>query len=280
VTWLGVPPARAQTAPPSPLEQACTPDAPRLLVLGSYHMANPGQDSVNLKADDVLTPRRQAEIADVVARLAAYQPTKVALEAALVGSPWPGRYEAWRAGSYTLGRNEIEQIGFRVAAAAALPRVHAVDFPMWMDGRVPAEIGEARPRPPVAGAVPPPAEPPTIPAIFKEMEALVSGGQASVREILAHANSERAMREDHATYIRQLRPDPYSNALYGTTNPIANWYARNLRIFTNLYRLAEPGDRVLLLIGSGHLTILRRLAADAPDVCLVDAAPYLQPAPR
>jgi hypothetical protein len=33
---------------------------------------------------------------------------------------------------------------------------------------------------------------------------------------------------------------------------------------------------VLLLIGSGHLTLLRQLAIDSPDFCLVDTGQVLQ----
>lgn len=74
----------------------------------------------------------------------------------------------------------------------------------------------------------------------------------------------------------QERPDPDSDALYGTTDPIANWYKRNLRMFTNLYRLAQPRERILLVVGAGHGAILRRLAIDAPDVCLVDTMRVLE----
>ena len=267
--------ARAQA--PSPSDFSCPPDAPRLMVLGSYHMDNPGQDARNIEADDVLTPKRQKQIAEVLDRLAPFAPTKVAIEGAFVGSTWPARYLSYRKGEYKLGRNEIEQIGLRLAERMNLARVHPVDFAMWMDGRVPAEIGEARPRPsPSPSAPAEPETPRSVPEVFREMEALVTGGKATVLEILRYANSERFMREDHATYIRGLRPDPYSNELYGATNPVTNWYKRNLRIFTNLYRISEPGDRILLLIGSGHLSILRRLAIDAPDVCLVDAETYLK----
>ncbi len=42
-----------------------------LLVVASGHFANPGRDNVNIKVDDVLAPRRQAEIAELVKRLAA-----------------------------------------------------------------------------------------------------------------------------------------------------------------------------------------------------------------
>ena len=54
-----------------------------VLLLGSYHMSNPGADRFNLESDDVLSPRRQQEIEDLVERLSAFKPTVVALE-----SPW------------------------------------------------------------------------------------------------------------------------------------------------------------------------------------------------
>src|SRR6266704_1530754 len=52
----------------------------QVLVLGVYHMSNPGHDIFNMKADDVLAPKRQAEIAQLIAVLTKYHPTKVAVE--------------------------------------------------------------------------------------------------------------------------------------------------------------------------------------------------------
>ena len=40
-----------------------TPARAEVLVLGVYHMANPGRDVFDTQADDVLAPRRQAEMA-------------------------------------------------------------------------------------------------------------------------------------------------------------------------------------------------------------------------
>ena len=43
---------------------------------------------------------------------------------------------------------------------------------------------------------------------------------------------------------------------------VANWYKRNLRIFANINRITEPGrDRVLVIIGAGHLKLLKEFAA-------------------
>ena len=50
------------------------------MMLGTYHFGNPGQDLHNMKADNVLTPKKQAELADVAARLARFKPTEIAVE--------------------------------------------------------------------------------------------------------------------------------------------------------------------------------------------------------
>lgn len=265
--------AAGTMAPVSPQEAACAADDARLLVLGTYHMAPSGQDTWNADVDDVRAERRQREIASVLDRLAAYGPTKVAIEGAYSGSPWPERYRRFLADEYTLGANEIEQIGFRLARRLGHADVYPIDFPMWMDGRVPAEIGTPRPKP-APPAAEPPAAAPEPPAHVRETQALIRSG--TVRDVLRHVNSERYVRDDHAGYVAMLRPDPDSDALYGTTDPVANWYKRNLRMFTNLYRLAEPRARILLVVGAGHGAILRRLAVDAPDVCLVDVERVLE----
>src|SRR5665647_2316095 len=63
--------AIAQTAPPQRAE---------VLILGTYHMANPGRDVFNMKADDVLSPKRQAEIGELLEVLKRFKPTKIAIE--------------------------------------------------------------------------------------------------------------------------------------------------------------------------------------------------------
>ena len=51
-----------------------------MLLVGAYHFGNPGQDVNNMEVDDVLTPRRQAELDRVAASLAAFAPTALAVE--------------------------------------------------------------------------------------------------------------------------------------------------------------------------------------------------------
>ena len=42
---------------------------------------------------------------------------------------------------------------------------------------------------------------------------------------------------------------------------VAKWYERNIHIFANIQHLAEPGERIVVIIGSGHAPILRELIA-------------------
>src|SRR2546426_12093494 len=79
-------PATTVTAVILALLQQSSPDKPtvparaEVLVLGVYHMSNPGHDIFNMQADDVLAPKRQAEITQVMAVFKKIQPTKNALE--------------------------------------------------------------------------------------------------------------------------------------------------------------------------------------------------------
>ncbi len=57
---------------------------------------------------------------------------------------------------------------------------------------------------------------------------------------------------------------------------VGQWYDRNLRIFANLAAIAQPGDRILLIIGMGHTPILRELVRSHPGMQLVEPLAYLR----
>lgn len=248
----------------------CGPDAASILILGSYHMANPGQDAVNVEADDVLSARRQRELTELNARLAAYAPTMVAVEAPYAPgeSATASRYARFLKGGEVLTRNEIDQIGFRIARAAGLKTVLAIDHPMWMNGWRPDEI-EQPPAKPAWG--PPPAKSPEA----VEREARLR--RSTVTEYLLWLNSEAYRRQDHAWYAGLIRRNTKSAYIYQDADLLTNWYKRNHRMMANLMR-AQPkaGDRVLMLVGSGHLSILREMAITSPDLCLADTEAYLR----
>src|SRR6267143_3823706 len=100
-------------------------DRAQALVLGVYHMANRGHDIYNMHADDVLAPKRQAEIAQLIEVLKRFNPTKIAVEADLFSptnpttNERPKQYADYLAGKHELSRDEVEQIELRLATELA-----------------------------------------------------------------------------------------------------------------------------------------------------------------
>jgi hypothetical protein len=72
-----------------------------------------------------------------------------------------------------------------------------------------------------------------------------------------------------------LEPDPEDAALYAKSDLLTNCYKRNVRMMANVARMSSPRDRVLLLVGAGHLAILRDFAMASPAFCLADTMSYL-----
>ncbi len=249
----------------------CAADDGRIpvLLVGSYHMSNPGADRFNLESDDVLVPKRQAEIAAVVARLAGFKPTKVAVEAPWGDSGTMARYAEYLAGSRELRRSEEEQIGFRLAKRLGHERIHPIDVRMDLSGDA---LG------PLIGANPEHGR--RIAALDKLGEQamrimatwLVEG---TVGHMLYNMNRPEMLARAHEPYLQYFLPI-IEDTNYAGADMVATWYRRNIRIFGNLQRIAEPGDRLFVIYGQGHIKILQDLVEDDPRFCVEDALGYLR----
>ena len=55
----------------------------------------------------------------------------------------------------------------------------------------------------------------------------------------------------------------------------SRWYDRNAKIFAKLMHVAKPGDRIVMIFGSGHGDWLRHFAETTPGFVLVPATRYL-----
>jgi len=230
---------------PSYLEQPV-----RLLIVGTYHFANPGQDVVNAQVDDVRSPQRQGEIEQVLDALAAFRPTVVAVERVpAMDSALQARYAAIRAGE-PASPSETEQIGLRLAARLGHARVHPVDHRMPLDLQSVFERG-AQTDPEFAARLEP-----VFGAIGAMMQAMVD--DRTIGQALRVMNDPALGDVGHATYMDMVAVGTADEPVGAEV--IADWYERNLHIFANLARVARPGDRVVLVIGAGHEPLIRHYA--------------------
>jgi Family of unknown function (DUF5694) len=240
---------------------------PEILVLGTYHMANPGRDQHNMAADDVLAPRRQQQIAQLVEVLARFRPTKIAIESTVGSTHVTAHYADYLAGKYELTRNEDEQIGFRLARQLGHKQIYPVDedgdFPY---GRV-ANYAKAS-----GGTARLEAVQAAIEKRVREQDDYLHSH--SVLETLALMNSDAAVARDVASYLEFVPfgdPDDYAGP-----DLLAMWYQRNIRIYRNIVALIDsPEERVLVIYGAGHLGWLRQDALNDAGVRLRKLADFL-----
>ena len=248
----------ALALPPSPPPAAA--NRAEVLVLGTYHMANPGRDVFNMKADDVLTPKRQAEIAELVAVLKRFRPTKVAVEAGVWDEGVAKRYAEYVAGKRELSRNETEQVGFRLAKEMG----HATVYPVDVDGDFPflRLVNYAR------GA----GRTKELDLLQAEVGAMVKAqddylASHTILEALLYMNADEKVAQDVGFYYRQAHlgePGDWAGA-----DLLADWFRRNARIYANIAGLAgSPDERVLAVFGAGHLGWLRQNIASDPTLRL------------
>ena len=250
-------------------EKPASPIAParaEVLVLGVYHMANPGHDIFNMQADDVLVAKRQAEIAQAIAALKKFHPTKIAMEADVFGDRIPKRYADYLAGKYELSRNEIDQIGLRLAKELG----HKTVYPVDVDGEFPFQR--------IVNYAKASGRSKELDAMMDEIGGMVKAQNAylashTVLETLLYMNSDDKVAEDVGFYYRQAHfgePGDWAGA-----DLVSDWFRRNMRIYSNVVWLADsPNDSLLVIFGAGHLGWLQHDFASDPNVRLRKLAEF------
>jgi hypothetical protein len=222
---------------PSPAEKTSAAARAEVLVLGTYHMANPGHDIYNMQADDVLAPKRQQELAELAAVLKKFHPTKIAVEADYGTDAVPKRYAEYLAGTHPLSRNEIEQIGFRLAKDLG----HMTIYPVDADGDFPWPriVNYAKANGQSA-----------------KLEEISGGGWGAmvkaqgeylkthtVLETLLYMNSDARVAKDVGFYYLVARFGEPGD--YAGPDLLTEWYRRNIRIYNNVLKLDSIHPQIL-----------------------------------
>lgn len=238
-----------------------------VLLVGTYHMGNPGADIANLVADDVRTPERQAQLEQVVRNLGRFAPTKVAVE-------WSGDTPEGTLTAYTRftpaqlleDPNEVVQLGFRLAAHAGHTTVYGIDVPGEFPFEAVQEKAEREGRSAELGAL--------VEGLQKRVEALQERLAAqTIGEYLAELNQPDAREESARLHMALLAFDDPTDA--PGIRLALSWYERNLHIQLQLMKIAVPGDRIVVFYGAGHSYWLGEQLRTTPGYRVVEPLAYL-----
>lgn len=230
---------------------------PSLLVLGTAHFQNPGRDQITVQVEDIMTPMRQKEIQKFVSSISRYDPTHIAVEYPQTAQLKIDKlYKNYLDGSGKLQLTEIHQLGFRLGKALGHKKIYAIDW----NGNPPGQIenydwvayGNSNGYGDQISRISNPSSLPNIHDMSNQ----------TITEWLVRINQPDILQAMHNVY--------FDVALIGDgdiqpgANWVGAWYGRNLRIFSNLVRIADKGsNRVLVIYGLGHAYLLNRFAIES-----------------
>lgn len=245
----------------------------RVMVLGTFHMANPGHDIHNTDVEDVTTPEKQRELEDVTQRLGAFHPTKIALEGDAKTDDFTSvSYHSFKPEDLTSDRNEIAQIGYRLARENRHEDVYLIDessdvidyFPYQAVVDYAGENGQM-------------AVIEVLNAAVEKSIGLFEAAQkeSTIAELLARVNDPAIIADEHDRFYYSLLQLADREAQPGAELN-AYWYMRNAKIFSKLLQIAKPGDRIIVVFGAGHAYWLRHFVENTPGFELIEPNDYLR----
>lgn len=248
---------------------------PKVMLLGTFHFRDAGNDAYKQKYSvNIQSSKRQEEVKELVNILAAFKPTKIAIESMPARQPFhDSLYNEFRNGRYQLGDNEIYQVAYRLALKMGHQRVYCSDAarrdydPKFnadsfatahhQDNYLESSYGDL------------------FMAVYSKEDSIRSTWP--IKKSLAYENNPERLRFGLGHYLIG-GVKVAADGAYPGADRTTGWFNRNLRIFANILQLAvtSKDERVLLLIGSGHVQILRYLALSCPEIEFVDAYEYLK----
>ncbi|SOC43895.1 DUF5694 domain-containing protein [Ureibacillus acetophenoni] len=238
---------------------------PKVLIVGTFHFGG-SADYIQVETDNLLSEKRQGEIIEVVGRLAKFNPTKIAVEYVKENEEALNEeYQNFLKGTYELKVNEIDQIGFRLAKEMGHQKVHSID---WMGDVGSRSIDEV-----MDWAKDNQIE---LYKLITEnyIPQLLTDFNGPLIETLKKLNQKERMLADHRLYMNLARIGEGTD--YVGIDWLRWWYQRNLIIYHNLLKLIDKTDeRILLIIGTGHLYLVRQFLAESGLVEIEEVENYL-----
>lgn len=249
----------------------------QITLLGSPHLANPGNDEHNVEVDDTLASERQTELATICEHLEKGYFDHVAVEIPRNRqSALDRQYEAIRDGvafdsenRFPDGpadiRSEVVQIGFRLADALDHKRVTAVD--------------SRPPFPEIDADWAIDYDPDAVPYSLPKIEQQVEAEERMIRDstlvyVLREQNRWEHLRTLHAGNIAASFSSSDGEEYVGSRQ-VGHWYERNGRMLENLQRVTGPEEQTLFIVGASHVIPVKQLADANPATCPRSPLPLL-----
>lgn len=239
----------------------------KVYLLGTFHF-----NQADTLLYDVRTEKHQQSIKKLSGIIAALKPDKVFIERM---PEWEKEnrvdslYQQYRKGALSKARNEIWQVGARVAAALNHPHIYQCDQP-GMYGFHYSQIADYANSHNQQDRLAFKSKGMTTP-----LTSLVNNDSlrnvTDLLEYMRWLNSEKVQSTSHAHYINvypqmgNVNVFNYDSTYFLGTNLTVDWYRRNIITYAKmLAQLDYSENAIFLIIGNDHVPIIRQMFRENP----------------
>ena len=255
-------------------EDAKQDGAREILMIGTFHFANPGLDVAKTKSFDILKDESQQELEEIAEAIEQFSPSKIFVE-------WPYQrqteldslYELYIGGDYFdhpnlqdhRRKSEIAQLAFRAAKRLSMSKVHAIDyqnndFPYDSMMAVIDRYQQSKLRKKIDG---------TIEKYSSDFDEMVTSG-SSLKDILYHLNENSARNEDIQFYTELATQAGGQDNFIGPYLA-SEWYRRNIYMWSLVQKAINDNDeRIMILSGASHAAIFAQLLTSSSHWKIVE----------
>lgn len=243
----------------------------KVLVVGSFHFDYPNMDAHKTEKNnqvDVLEPKRAAEITEIINYIKKFKPTKIAIEA------WPDwkaneKLKEYKNGKHRDQRDERYQVAMRLANELNLPELFSIDARSVLDDY--SETFGKKDSVYFKNLLED-YDFLSDDAVSKQYNIFIKSTEPknfkSLLDMFKYMNSKEYHQYEYGAYLTgdfRLREHDGADllALY--------WYNRNLRMFRKIQEIPKNNeDRILVIAGNGHASVLRQLFTSSPEYDYVE----------
>lgn len=242
------------------------PESIEVMILGTTHFGNPGQDVINIEFPDVLQPKYQKQVDTVIENLLEFQPSKIALEAKPDYKPQlDSLYNAYVHGNHSLSRNERQKLGFQLAGESNHNQIYSIDHGGEFPFQQVLDFAEEY-----------------QPEYIKQFREISEYVETSNRELIKDSTIQEILRKKNSPenlavqrHFYALAASVGNDSTFVGANLVSKWHERNIKIFSSLSQIAEPGDRIIVIFGAGHSALLRYFVESDLRMKLIEPNDYL-----
>lgn len=250
----------------------------KVYLLGTFHF-----NQVDTLIYDVRSEQHQQSIKKLSGIITGLKPDKVFIERM---PEWEHQnridslYQQYRKGGLSKARNEIWQVGGRVAAALNHPLIYQCDQP-GRYGFYYSQIADYANSHNQQDRLAFKGKGMTTPLTsFVKNDSLKFA--TDLLEYMKWLNSEKVQASSHAHYINvfpqigNTNVFNYDSTYFLGTNLTVDWYRRNILIYAKmLAQLDYTEDAIFLIIGNDHVPIIRQMFRENPYFEVVNTEKWL-----